>query len=51
MAREVAVTWLGNLKTEVRIGQHRLVADEPADKGGDDSGPTPTELLLAALGA
>jgi uncharacterized OsmC-like protein len=51
MAREVAVAWLDNLKTEVRVGRHRLIADEPVDKGGDDSGPTPVDLLLAALGA
>ena len=51
MAREVAVTWLEHLKTEVRIGPHRLVTDEPADKGGDDAGPTPVDLVLAALGA
>ena len=51
MAREVAVTWLESLKTEIRIGRHRLVADEPADKGGDDAGPTPVDLVLAALGA
>ncbi len=51
MGREVAVTWLGDFKTEVRIGPHRLVADEPVDKGGDDAGPTPVDLVLAALGA
>jgi putative redox protein len=51
MAREVAVSWLGDLKTDVRIGPHRLLADEPVDKGGDDAGPTPVDLVLAALGA
>jgi putative redox protein len=51
MARAVAVTWLGNLKIEMRIGPHRLLADEPPEQGGEDSGPSPTELLLAALGA
>jgi putative redox protein len=50
MAREVAVTWLGELKAEVRVGPHRFVADEPREQGGDDTGPTPIELLLAALG-
>ncbi len=50
MARAVTVAWLENLKAEVRVGSHRLVADEPVDKGGGDGGPTPTELLLAALG-
>jgi len=36
---------------EVFIGRHHLTADEPADLGGTDSGPSPYELLLAALGA
>ncbi len=35
----------------IRAGRHRLVADEPAEIGGADSGPTPYGLLLAALGA
>ena len=30
---------------------HRLLVDEPVDGGGEDSGPTPSETLLAALGA
>lgn len=50
MGRAVTVRMIDHLKTEVRIGPHALLADEPVDKGGTDTGPTPTELLLSALG-
>jgi putative redox protein len=39
------------LAQEIWAGEHRLVADEPLDAGGSDTGPSPYELLLAALGA
>ena len=35
----------------VRAGRHKLDADEPASRGGTDTGPAPYELLLAGLGA
>jgi putative redox protein len=36
---------------EIEAGQHRLVADEPEAAGGTDTGPSPYELLLAAVGS
>jgi putative redox protein len=30
-------------------GNHTLIADEPEDKGGTDTGPTPAQLLALSL--
>lgn len=37
--------------TQIKAGRHHLLADEPANVGGKDLGPTPYGYLLAALGA
>jgi putative redox protein len=37
-------------RSEVSLRSHRLTVDEPRGIGGSDAGPTPVELLLAALG-
>ena len=50
--RDVAVRWAGGkFAQDVAVGGHRLRADELTEKGGEDSGATPHELLLAALGS
>jgi uncharacterized OsmC-like protein len=41
----------GQFDQEIITGTHHLVADEPVSDGGQDSGPGPYDLLLAALGA
>ena len=41
----------GQFQQEIVAGAHRLLADEPVKAGGLDSGPSPYDLLLAALGA
>ncbi len=41
----------GRYRQRVSAGRHRLIADEPLAAGGDDAGPAPYDLLLAALGA
>jgi putative redox protein len=47
----VSETGEGKFTQSVRVGPHHLRADEPAAVGGDDSGFTPYDLLLAGLGA
>jgi putative redox protein len=49
---EVVVTSQANLRNEVRYGAgHSFITDEPVDAGGEDAGPDPYTLLLAALGS
>jgi putative redox protein len=40
----------GSFRTEVEAGPHRFVLDEPEDAGGSGEGPTPYDLVAAALG-
>jgi putative redox protein len=34
---------------DLKVRHHRLTADEPESTGGEDQGPSPQELLAAAL--
>ena len=40
----------GKFAQWVRTANHEFIADEPVSYGGSDHGPTPYDLLLAALG-
>jgi uncharacterized OsmC-like protein/fermentation-respiration switch protein FrsA (DUF1100 family) len=46
----VSETREGKFQQLVEAGSHRLFADEPTSAGGRDSGPSPYDLLVAALG-
>ena len=52
-APEVLVRETGNGKFQQQVlsGAHRMLADEPADYGGLDSGPSPYDYVSIALGA
>ena len=47
----VSETHEGKFTQTINAGPNRARADEPASVGGDDSGFTPYDLLLAGLGA
>ena len=50
--RQVTVQWAGGKFTQdIEVGGHQIRADEETDKGGDDTGAAPHELLLGALGS
>ena len=45
----VSRTPVDGFRTEVQMGKHSLIADEPSSVGGTDTGPTPYDLLASAL--
>jgi putative redox protein len=47
----VGETRNGKFEQSVIAGSHRYLADEPLSAGGNGSGPSPYEYLLAGLGA
>jgi len=52
LMRKVAVGWAGGkLQQDIEVAGHRIHSDEEVTKGGEDTGATPHELLLAALGS
>jgi len=44
------LTWKQGLRSEAKMRDHIVTIDSSRDEGGDDLGPAPTELFLAALG-
>ena len=41
----------GTFAQQIAAGRHRLKSDEPESVGGSDTGPSPYDFLLAALGS
>lgn len=52
MATEVLVeSTINHFTQKITTGNHTLYSDEPTHLKGDDKGPAPFDLLLAALGS
>ena len=47
--RSVSGHWRGGYQVDVEAGDFTLRVDEPTSVGGTDTGPQPTDLLLAAV--
>jgi len=47
--RPIRVAHRGGHRFAVQIRGHELTVDQPRGSGGDDAGPTPTELFAASL--
>ena len=47
----VSETGAGKFQQMVRVGPHRLLADEPLSVGGANTGPTPYDYIAIGLGA
>ena len=45
----VKTNWKGNLTFQSDINGHKLIMDAPEAGGGNDLGPSPKRLLLAAI--
>ncbi len=45
----VTADLIENTRVTISNGRHTILSDEPVEKGGEDTGPAPYELLLASL--
>jgi putative redox protein len=48
---ELTVESLGQDRHRIAVRGHEFVVDQPVHDGGEDLGPTPTELFVASLAA
>jgi uncharacterized OsmC-like protein len=48
---EVTIKHLDRVRFAVQSRSHTILCDQPAENGGEDSGMTPPEFLLASLGS
>jgi len=50
-AHEMDVRYVSGESYAVSVRGHRVMVDQPAESGGLDTAPTPTELFVASLAA
>ena len=48
-AQEMDVRFVSGESYEMSVRGHRILVDQPADAGGQDAAPTPTELFVVSL--
>jgi putative redox protein len=46
---EMTARHQGGDRFEIDVRGHRMIVDQPAGVGGNDQGPTPTELFIAGI--
>jgi uncharacterized OsmC-like protein len=49
MSVEVTAYWEGGYRCRVPVRDFEIVVDEPAEYGGTDAGPMPTEVFVTSL--
>ncbi len=47
----ITVSYEGGDRLRIDVRGHAVVTDQPIEDGGEDAGPTPTELFAASLAA
>ena len=51
IASGIEIEQISGAAFDIEIGGHHVVVDQPEESGGDDLGPTPSQLFVAALAA
>ncbi len=49
MRHTAEANWKGNMKFDTEVNGHHFMMDLPESSGGEDTGPRPKPLMLAAL--